>query len=770
MKHFIKNYIKRNLERYKIDMIYIYLVILLLCIIIFVCMLRFELILYFYPDWVIINLKDIFKNNLNLTDQTQFNLVKGYIFTDKFYEYKISLLSSSYGVVIYKKYKRKLQLVRLAGRRKEPFIRFKRKYFKKMPMIFRYKLTAHARYVRVRYNLLKNMFAISNRYQRIRFYFMEYFEHYFFHTKRHRTLRFYFVAARKVLHSFPRVSSLFRGTNIRYAQSRKYRRYNRLKNYSSYHIYKRFALYIYKNFFKNRIEPFRSHNFYKHFRRVAYFIRGHFLYPPPRGTTHELSKRNARFEEKLCDKEGFVGSKVILKNWTEGIRHRRRYRFSKYYTEKFLYDTSIKLGRRVKASADQEKILWTMVDYYYNRKNRYNILGKLRSAFDRSRSSFWMRVYARYGYKKKDYVFLNLITKHAFKKYFIKNLYNLFFYKKFDFINLLISNYFKLNDFFVASVKKSSLKRKTKINIITNLNIIKYNIGIIKYNLNYLRKIYLYVKKYFKIIVNNFIKKNSYITYKNYFLKIINYFFKKISNFYIFHFKNNRFFKWFFNWFFNFFLFYKEEKKKFKNGDRNIYLDIKIYYVEFYMKYLVKIYRFYRTILRNIYIFYIDYIKMPYYEKLHRYPVYLGLYINRRYHRFRQDRVHYPYIKIYKYIKKIRKLYASLRKRYLRGDELYGYFFRNLTTFIYKKSVFFRNPAVFYKIMGIFTATFYKLFSIKLLFLFLIGFIYAIILHKYIRFDEDEFYTRENFIFISILIIIGLNIVSNPEAFFYNIL
>ena len=481
---------------------------LVFLIFIFFFFFQFEIILYFFPDVLIDNLNELWKTDIFLTFSNSFNLLKGYIFVDSDFYYKTAMLSSSYGLIQYRKYKRNLRILRTNRIRKKrkkliymvPLNNKVKKYAK--PLFIRYLYHLSNRNVYYRLLLLSDLLEMSSFTQKLWLFYWEFTERSNINVQKRKMYQ-RLVALRTTLHSFPiydRTRIIFK---TMYYLDQDGIRYNTLKNYNFYNIYKKFAKYIYNGFFTDTIEPYRSYNLYLLKKKDVgvipkaylfnYWIyddgfryRTHHKYKE----TYELySNRVAQYQDYF-DYLGF--GKKIPSYYSHNRFHRRRYRFrfSRFYTEKFLLKNSANNFRKVQILNTDPHWKFQLVkkhkgfgEYFSvkhvaNRETYGDI--KLMLAYDlKSRAGYWKKYFSRYDYRAKDYIYKNFDFFFFFKKYYLHIMDDLFVFPKFqktiNIFNTFLTNYFKLNNYFITFLKKKDSYVNYKDNLIKKTNYNNFN-------------------------------------------------------------------------------------------------------------------------------------------------------------------------------------------------------------------------------------------------------------------------------------------------------
>lgn len=471
-----------------------------------------EIIFYFYPDVYVLNLNELFKSGVYLTLENGFGLTHGYLIADSNTYFKALLLSSSYGIVKYKRFVRKIRPMKTEGIVRSP-LNAKVWKGKKPPFLVLVNSLHRHNWV-MNYWLLFNLLRNSSFFQGVKLLFWEFYEKYNYNIRKRKFLRYIYVL-RNVIHTFPglfvnKKSKRFRRMYFPW-QLREYNRYNVVKNYSYYNVYKKFSYYIYNNFFVDRIEPYRFHNYLKRRKGYPWVKFGSYVYYKWPGYK-ENTARNNSYEHvykyryynfftaprrwwprrvvltylRTYDPKGFHYNRWFFPWGENNERPDRRKRdfeshFSSFYTEKFLFNTSTASRRKIRVFL-RDLLNWNV--FYRNRYNyvdsfkfldnvwtrdwtmrrrksrlRWKKDYKKRRARDyafgnRARYFYWRRVFSRYGYDKRDYVFKNYNVLGNFKKYYMPTrpdfylipslykMYNLifFFYRVYlNFINFGIT-------------------------------------------------------------------------------------------------------------------------------------------------------------------------------------------------------------------------------------------------------------------------------------------------------------------------------------------
>lgn len=473
--------------------------LLIVVVFFFFSFFQVEIILYFYPDILLLNLNELFLNDLNLTLSNKFAALKGYIFVDPDYFHKNSLLVGSYGVIKYKKYSRHLKILKAVARKmrkrsvdrmyipedlpfiqtKEPKSRFYSRKYRKSKFI-RYLLTLDERAARFNWLLFKELLSMSTFSQKLWFIFWEFKE---LDNIEVRKRKFYqrMNTIRKMLHSYPsevvnvvtKYTTFLHYSNPQilrqfYTPDYKSSFYNRIGvNYNYYAIYKKFSKQIYYNFFSDAMPPYRFYEIYLKKRQGSGVVWRDFFYSRFKKKSPTYYDVNRNSYETEYGKE--VGARGFNKNkkffpMKEKETPRYRFRFHNFYNEKYLVSPMSFADKKLVRFAVHhkpwgfEKILTDA----FLMKGHYAEAGTIiHNAYDlRSRGNYWKRVYSRYGYRKNDYIFFNYDLFFFFKKYYIPILNDLFvfpsFFKNLNFFDMLLKNYYKLNNFFMFFFNKNS--------------------------------------------------------------------------------------------------------------------------------------------------------------------------------------------------------------------------------------------------------------------------------------------------------------------------
>jgi hypothetical protein len=580
----------------------VYFFIFLVIIISFFLIIIFqvEIIMYFFPDIYILNLNELFKEEVYLTMSNNFGLLSGYLVVDSNSYIKALMLSSSYSIVKYKRYVRKIRILRTEKLATLPLNNLK--YVK--PLHLRLVNSLNDQNLFVNRWLFLNLLTISNFFQKMKLLFWEFYEPHNYNIRKRKFLRYIYML-RNAIHTYPNLYYKFRtlsGGGWWFKDQERFN-YTIVKNYNHYNVYKKFAFYIYENFFKDRIEPYRFHNFLKSVEIYPLIRFGNYIYYKwpgyrenyvrvnsyehvykyryynfffcPRRYTVEVDKDTNKVYKtlltpiRLYEQKGFHNNRSYFPLFLEKS-HAGTYfdpHFSPFYNEKFLFSNPTR-KRRYMITID-DLLKWNV--FYRNRDNKKDqfIIFKLRDVSNRH--FFWKRIFSRYGYEARDYFFKNYENSGNFKKYYMHMRSDLYFipflYKFYNFFFFFYRVYLNLYNFgnmFVIRNKKydkyfssSDIANIYKYVLEDNMNV-KFDKNIFlrrKASTNYEYKKIFNPVSYFtkpiffplKKIGNIFISMwcvivNSIMYIYKKILKKLNYIFKKITRFFFFIKMKNFFF------------------------------------------------------------------------------------------------------------------------------------------------------------------------------------------------------------------------------------
>lgn len=731
----------------KVFSVWLWLFVFFILIIFFFIFFQVEIVFYFFPDLILLNLNELFENDINLSFSNKFNQLKGYVFVDPHFSHKSSLLSSSFGIVKYKKYTRHLQIIRttyLKKARKKfaeriPLNHESKRYKYKRPLFMRYLYHLNSRTIFIQLSLARDLFNLSSFYQKLWLIFWEFSELSNINIQKRK---FYskMVSVRNSIHSFP--IRFRRIMNVKVLMNPLYQHLNNIKNYNILNVYKKFSKQIYINFFLSNIEPFRFYNIYKIKRKGPATVRSEFFYTEA-GDKDDYFKRMRddffstdlprdyeRFEPK-----GFGKKK---KFFIQQINNNRRYRFrfSKFYNEKYILSSKSNVSRKLKIIIEDS--FWR---FHEVNENNYsysyrNFELKARAALDlRSRANFWYRVFSRYGYRKKDYNFKNYDYNFFFKKYYLQFFNDLFifpsFFKKVNIFDFILFNYYKLNNFFMVYFTKKKyffeynnlVKRINFINSNFDLNFKKNIFNSFNFNssffFNFFYMIFFFFYKFFKLIIN-------------FIFFLISFFILQIKNMFTNFFYSK-----------NLLNYYKIIIQKPKNITINF-----LYKKFFFYKKLLQDYFKYPKITAG----FLKYVKGPYREEV-----------------LSKIRYAEKLTSIKKLIKKLtlKKYRKKITRRIFYLKKKFNFFYSNNYYILNKKLINFKSINKFYLIRKIFNFNVNRLIFFKWIFVIIIMYSYYIILFKFWKVlnGDSDIYTWEHLIFIFFFFFITINIVSNPHIF-----
>jgi len=743
-------------------------VICICCIFLLLFLFQFEIILYFFPDIIILNLNDLFSNEIIFTTNNKFNLLKGYIFVDGNYFHKSSLISISYSVIKYKKYKRRLHFMRSANlskkrkqgfkeqliidhiKNKNPFNRLFRRYAK--PLFIRYLSNSENRNLYARIILLKDLFNISTFYQKLLLLFWEFSELSSVVLKKRKFYR-RIVLLRNVIHSYPnyKIRKIDARKNYRpRADILLFRKWNILKNYNNYNVYKKFSNVIYYNFFINNIEPYRFYKIYKEKRKGPGLVLSEYLYEKV-DCLHVVTYKEVMFGWGTFytemgrplpfwrEPQGFEKHK--LRFAPEDIKnaqpHRYRFRSTVFYNEKYLLNADYDASLRFKIFLKELSWRFNQIDFTSKTLNseNFDLLTSKRQAPDmRSRAGHWLRIFTRYGYKNNNFFFKNYDNNFFFKKFYIKFFNDLFYipnlFKFLNFFDFIYLNYYKLNNFFMQYYN--------------NRNYYFYYYNIIKrpYHTN-------------KQVNNHFFPKKDNYKFKFFFyVDLVNFCF----NFFKFLIKCVMF------CIFSFFAWLKFcivllKQTKFFNFIQYFYSFI-IYKPFFSIYYFFE----YKIIIKYLKLikYFKDYFRVPAFmiKDVTPYVRMLYLYNASQLRYFQRLRYYFEIISGFKYFKKLKRILFFYFQRFQ--------FFHSSTFYsLNKKFVNFENVSFFFSSRKLFNFSVNRIIFIKYIFISFILYIYFLTLYKFWKVLTGDFdiFSWEYFIFIFLFVFLAINIGSNQHIF-----
>jgi len=353
---------------------------------------------------------------------------------------------------------------------------------------------------------------------------------------------------------------------------------NEKKNYILF-LYNDLNYYIYNNFFKKNIEPYRFKNYFM----MSYLYRNNIkklqyvsdlLYKIIRNDNilfKELFYKNKRFKRFLRSHSLFLRKNV----------HKYARRYFKYSNtvQPFKYkQTTYPVGFGFNRNRKQKRKKIQLVSYkmpnrfdllydeFFLKQNRFNkkFIGfssidielgdnkfnplfsyRMGDQYDNlSRATFWRSLYTRYKYRVKNYFFFkkNLKNNEFVKIYAKLKLSYFTFFKKFNFLKKSFLNYLKLKNLYYENIylkidnnnfsdidKEKSFNEQYLLNIILNF-IIKIGLNVFNFLIVLIKKILILVVCKIKIIVKMYYQFLS-IIYKfiynkfnfSYFLYYFNY-------------------------------------------------------------------------------------------------------------------------------------------------------------------------------------------------------------------------------------------------------